>query len=215
MTPTYNSGTIYGSGGGFASYSGTSYTTSYVPYSVARYDYLATYWVKMKPPRLGIYCKDLTDELRQKLGSNKGVYIAFVVKDSPAFNSDLLVGDVIRRVNDTEVISEKQLANWLDEKHPSEIEFAIYRNGENINKKVQVRYSDAATDAGPTEGHSQPTTTDQKSKTNEVTNTGQTGESVQSPKTDQNGRKVIGWKRAPDDAIGSEHAKWIPVYESK
>lgn len=214
MTPTHQSGTIYGSGGGFASYSGTSYTTTYAPYSVARYDYYASYWVKLKNIQLGIYYKDLTDELRQKVGSNKGVYITLVIKDSPAFNNDLLVGDVIRRVNDTEVISGKQLVNWLDEKHPSEIEFAIYRNGENISKKVQLRLSDTATDAGPTEGHPQPTTTDQKSKANELTNAGQTGESVQPPKTDPNNRKIVGYKRAPDDVIGGEHAKWIPVYES-
>jgi len=182
-TPTYNSGTIYGSGGGMASYSGTSYTTNYVPYNVVRYDYYASYWVKLKIIRLGIYSKDLTDELRKTVGSNKGVYIIGIVKGTPAFNNDLLVGDIIRRVNGIEVIDNIQFHNWLDETHPSEIEFEIFRNGVTINKKVQVRYSDVATEAGPTEGHSQPTATDQKSKTNEVTNTGQTGESVQPQKT--------------------------------
>ncbi|MCJ7729690.1 MAG: hypothetical protein MUO27_07435 [Sedimentisphaerales bacterium] len=38
-------------------------------------------------------------------------------------------------------------------------------------------------------------------------------QSINEPaKTDQNSRKVIGWKRAPGE-IGEE-AKWIPVYES-
>lgn len=138
-TPTYNSGTIYGSRGGMATYSGTSYTTNYVPYNVARYDYYATYWVKMKPPRLGIHYKDLTNELRQKVGSNKGVYIIVVIKNSPAFNSDLLSGDIIRRVNGTEVIDEKHFHNWLKETNPSVIELEIFRNGENINKKIQLR----------------------------------------------------------------------------
>jgi hypothetical protein len=54
---------------------------------------------------------------------------------------------------------------------------------------VAIRYSDSAKGAGPT------------------------GEIVQPTNTNQNGRKVIGYKRAPDDAIG-EKAKWIPVYES-
>jgi hypothetical protein len=138
-TPTYNSGTIYGSRGGTASYSGTSYTTNYVPYNVAKFDYLATYWVKMKPSRLGIYIYDLTDEFRKKVGSNKGIYIGIIVKDSPAFNSDLLVGDIIRRVNGIEVIDEKQFHNWYNETHPSEIEFEIFRNGETISKKVILR----------------------------------------------------------------------------
>jgi hypothetical protein len=137
MSPTYHSGTISGSGGGFANYSGSSYTTNYVPYNVARYVYFATYWVKGKPPRLGIFFNDLTDELRHKIGSNKGVYIIVVVKGSPAFNNDLLTGDVIRRVNGVEVIDSKQLQNWLSENNHSELELEIFRNGETITKRVQ------------------------------------------------------------------------------
>jgi hypothetical protein len=156
---TYHSGTIYGSGGDSASYFGSSSTTTYgtsttyVPYQIDFYDYLATYWVKIKFARLGIYFDDLTEELRKKVGSNK-VYITIVVKDSPAFNSDLLVNDIINRVNGIEVIDSIQFQNWLNETHPSEIEFEIFRNGEYITKRVQPRYSDAATGAGTTGGYS-------------------------------------------------------------
>jgi len=54
---------------------------------------------------------------------------------------------------------------------------------------VAIRYSDSVTGAGPA------------------------GESVQPPKTDQKGKKVVRYKRAPSK-IGEE-AKWIPVYESQ
>jgi S1-C subfamily serine protease len=101
---------------------------------------MATYWIKVKPGRLGLHLYDLTDELRRKVGSNKGVYIFAVVKDSPAFNSDLLSGDVIRRVNGVEVIDQNYFGNWLNETHPSVIEFEIFRNGENISKKVQLQF---------------------------------------------------------------------------
>jgi DNA-directed RNA polymerase subunit RPC12/RpoP len=170
----YHSGTIYDSGGGFANYSGSSQittygsSTTYVPYKVDRYDCFATYWVKVKPPRLGIYSKDLTDELRKKVGSNKGIYITVVVKDSPAFNSDLLAGDVIRRVNGIEVIDQDHYLKWLNETHPSAIDFEIFRNGENITKRVQPQYSDSATGAVPTGEYSQPTTTDQNASTNKT-----------------------------------------------
>lgn len=142
---SYHSGNIYGSAGGFANYSGSSYTTTsgsrttYVPYNIEKYDYFASFWIKCKPARLGILFDDLTDELRSKVGSNKGVYIFAVVKDSPAFNSDLVSGDVIRRVNGMEVIDKNHLGNWLNETHPSVIEFEIFRNGENISKKVHLR----------------------------------------------------------------------------
>jgi hypothetical protein len=138
-TPTQHSGTIYGSGGYFASYSGSSSTTNYVPYQVARCDYFAAYWVKLTPPRLGIHFDDLTDELRKIVGSNKGIYVYVVVKGSPAFNSDILIGDIIRRVNGIEVIDSSHYYKWFEETHPSEIEFEIFRNGKNISKKVILR----------------------------------------------------------------------------
>lgn len=139
---SYHSGSIYGSGGGFANYSGSSTTygtqTTYMPYSIRRYDYYASFWIKCKPPRLGIIFDDLADELRQKVETNKGAYIFAVVKDSSAFNSDLLAGDVIRRVNGIEVIDRLHLQNWLKETNPSVIEFEIFRNGKNISKKVNL-----------------------------------------------------------------------------
>jgi len=141
---SYHSGMIYGSGGGSANYFGSSTTygseTTYIPYNIRRYDYGATFWIKCKPPRLGAIFADLTDELRKKAESNKGVYIFAVVRGSPAFNSDLLSGDVIRRVNGIEVIDRWHLYNWLNETHPSVIEFEIFRNGANISKKVQLQF---------------------------------------------------------------------------
>lgn len=135
--PTYHSGTIYDSGG-FASYSGTSYTTTYVPYNVERYDYFATYWVKMKPPSLGIYFDDLTDELRKKVGSNKGIYITVVVKGSPAFNADLLSGDIIRKLNDTEVIDMAHFSKLGAENKEQQIKLEVFRDGKTIIKQIQL-----------------------------------------------------------------------------
>jgi membrane-associated protease RseP (regulator of RpoE activity) len=139
---SYDSGTIYGSGGGFANYSGTSTTfgseTTYMPYSVRRYDYYASFWVKAKPPILGVYYENLTDELRRKIESNKGVYITVVIKDSPAFNADLLNGDVIRKLNDTEVIDRTHFGKLIAENKGQEIKVEIFRNGKTITKQIQL-----------------------------------------------------------------------------
>ena len=57
-------GNAYGSGG-YATYSGTAYTTTYgtkttyIPYTVHRSDYLATYWIKMKPPIFGTHIREI------------------------------------------------------------------------------------------------------------------------------------------------------------
>jgi hypothetical protein len=139
---TYHSGSIYGSGGVSANYSGSSTTygtqTTYIPYAETIYDYYATYWAKAKPMSLGINFGNLTDELRRKAESNKGVYITAVVKDSPAFNADLLRGDIIRKLNDTEVIDEVHFGKIIAENKGQQIKLEIFRDGKTIIKQIQL-----------------------------------------------------------------------------
>lgn len=141
---TFHSGNIYGTGGGYAHYSGTSYSTTYgtrttyIPYNVNRYDYFAAFWVKAKPMQLGVHVDDLTDELRREVGSNKGVYIRIVVKDSPAFYNDLLSGDVIRRIGEVEVIDKIHFQKLIPEAKGQKVELEIFRNGKTITKQIQL-----------------------------------------------------------------------------
>ncbi|MGD0078889.1 MAG: PDZ domain-containing protein [Sedimentisphaerales bacterium] len=141
---SYNSGTIYGSNGGFANYSGSTYGTSYgtqttyMPYAIARYDYSASFWVKMRP-MLGIFFDDLTDELRKKIESNKGVYIKVVVKDSPAFIADLLPDDIIQRFNNIEIKNKEHFHQMLESEKGHEIELQIYRNNQTLTKRIRLQ----------------------------------------------------------------------------
>ncbi len=139
---SYHSGSIYGSGGGFATYSGTSTTygtqTTYIPYNVNRYDYYATFWIKKKQMTLGIYFDNLTDELRRKIESNKGVYISVVVKKSPAFENDLLAGDIIRKINNIEITDREHFPSILKENKGQEIDIEIFRNDKTIVKTIQL-----------------------------------------------------------------------------
>ena len=140
----FHSGSIYGSGGGFANYSGSSYTTTYgsrttyTPYNRRMYDYYASFWAKSKPPRLGVHFNDLTDEHRRKIESNKGVYVIVVVRNSPAFKNDLLSGDIIRKVNDVEIIDKIHFQNLLKEIKNQKMKLTIFRNDRTIEKEIQL-----------------------------------------------------------------------------
>lgn len=98
-------GSAYGPGG-YANYSGSAYTTTYgtkttyIPYSVRRANYFATYWVKIKTPVFGIHMRELTTEIRQEIKSNKGVLVYAVMNGSPAFLADIFRGDVVRSIGD-------------------------------------------------------------------------------------------------------------------
>lgn len=140
----FHSGSIYGSGGGYANYSGTSYTTTYgsqttyIPYAVRRYDYYASYWVKMENFTFGVYYEDLTDEHRKAIESNKGIYLTTIIKNSPAFNNDFLPDDIIRRVNGVEIIDKSHFQNLFHEIEGKNVEFEIIRNGKTIVKEMFI-----------------------------------------------------------------------------
>ncbi len=90
---------------------------------------------------MGIHFDNLTDELRRKVESNKGVYIVVVVKDSPAFNADLLKGDIIRKFNNIEVASGSHFTNLIAENRDKQIELEIFRNGKAIVKQIRLNQS--------------------------------------------------------------------------
>lgn len=133
----------YGSGG-YRSVSGTGYGTSttrgtqYVPYSVDRFNYFASYWVKRKPPIFGAGLGHLSSEQRSKIKSNKGVVVGYLVKDTPAYNSDILEGDIIRKVNDSDVSDPEGLLRLLEESAGKTIDIEIIRDSQTIHKSVKL-----------------------------------------------------------------------------
>ena len=96
---TYHSGTVY-SGSSVGGYSGTStsYAASTVPITTQhqRYDQNAVYLVKFTGKiRFGFAMLELTPEQRSALGRNSGVFLSVVYEETPAFDANVLVGDVL------------------------------------------------------------------------------------------------------------------------
>ncbi|MDT7042921.1 PDZ domain-containing protein [Candidatus Nitronereus thalassa] len=144
QTQTTNlSGNVFGSGGS-GSYSGTATTqttgtqTTYIPYNVRRYDYTATFWVKGKEPVFGVKIRDLKEEERQLIESNKGVVVVVVVKGSPAFNADVLRGDIIRQIGEIEIIDRSTLPKVVEKYAGKGVDVLLLRNGEKISKHITL-----------------------------------------------------------------------------
>ncbi len=96
---TNGTATAYGSGAPVTAYGNSTTTaygsqTNYVPMSADRYHFEAIYYVKQTHFVLGAYFRDLNDDERQALQSNRGAYIVTVVDGSPALKADILVGDI-------------------------------------------------------------------------------------------------------------------------
>jgi len=132
---SHGSGDIYGYGGS-ATYNSTTTstvpggsTTYDIPYSIDRHDFLAAYWSKNKKIIFGTLVKDLPDDIKRQLERNRGAIVDIVVKNSPAFNADVLKGDIISKIDGQDISDAKDFLNRLKEKSGKDVEIEIIRNG--------------------------------------------------------------------------------------
>ena len=147
-TPTTNTSvtnetaTAYGPRGTATAY-GTSTTTTngsrtdYIPYNINRYQYAAIFFIK-RHYSLGANFRDLTDQERQTIQSNSGVYVVTVVDGTPAFNGNILVGDIITGINGQTVPNHEVASQLCKEFSGHTVTIQISRNGKTIEKKVRL-----------------------------------------------------------------------------
>ena len=145
VSTTNMMGTAYGSSGGYANYSGMATTTTYgtkttyIPYTVNRSDYFASYWIKNKPPIFGVHIKAMSQNEVQQIGSNKGLVVNAVVKGSPAFDVDIIKGDVISKIGDFYVYDGETYQRAVRSYQGSETSVVLFRNGQELSKLVKFR----------------------------------------------------------------------------
>jgi hypothetical protein len=143
---TNSSGNVYGTDGGTASYSGTStatvpggYTTHSIPYSIRRFDQFASYWVRIKPPRLGMAFRELRSDEHAVIGRNHGLYVTAVMKGSPAFKADFFRGDIIIAIGDREIVDPASFYKAVEEYTGQEVTIVFIRNSKEQSAKVRLQ----------------------------------------------------------------------------
>jgi membrane-associated protease RseP (regulator of RpoE activity) len=139
---TNGTATVYGSGGSANVYSNSTTTTygsqtTYIPVTLKRYEYGAVYLVKRRQ-LLGAQFRDLNNEERSRLQTNRGVVVVVVVDGTPAYESDVLTGDIIVSVDGTPVAGVDGLRQMLQGKHGQLIEMSILRGGSTIVKSLKL-----------------------------------------------------------------------------
>ncbi|WP_341783417.1 PDZ domain-containing protein [Pseudomonas putida] len=139
---TTGSATAFGPGGPVTAYGNASTTTygsntTYIPVTVNRSDYGAAYFVKMRF-RFGAFLRDLNDAERQTLQTNQGVTVLTIVDDTPAYQADILPGDVLTMI-DGEKISNTEAFNRMNTaRKGKQILLSVIRQGQRIEKTVQL-----------------------------------------------------------------------------
>lgn len=77
----------------------------YTPYTVEHYSHWASFWRKGIQPTFGAVYTELDEQSRRTLERNTGVKVINVIDNSPAFDADVLVDDVIIAVSGHQIRS--------------------------------------------------------------------------------------------------------------
>jgi len=143
-------------GYGYGSYSGSSTTTTpgsfqtqYTPYQVPIYSQGAIFWRKLKPGILGAGLLPLPDELRAKLQRNTGVFIPSILEGGPAFNANVMRGDVIIEFADKPISTVQELTDLLPTLAGQTVKITVIRGSET---KVLELHLNPTPNAPPTNG---------------------------------------------------------------
>jgi C-terminal processing protease CtpA/Prc len=106
----------------------------------ARYNYVATFWVRAKPDPLGARLAPLGQNRRVKLQRNAGVVVTAVVQGSPAFVAGVLHDDVLLALDHTPIVDVESFAASLASLGGREVEL----DGVRDDKPFQLRVALAA-----------------------------------------------------------------------
>jgi hypothetical protein len=114
------------------------YRTRYVNQNTDVYDYEATFWAKSKPPVFGVFVRELDDAAKAAIQSNKGVIVKAVVKDSPAFDSDILRGDVLVGLGGEEIRHPDQFFDLVARNGGKTVTVSLFRSNQKKTVKVKL-----------------------------------------------------------------------------
>ena len=86
----------------------------------------------------GAKFRDLTDSERQQMQTNRGVYVLSIVDGSPAYESDILFGDVVVGVNGQAANGVAGFSELIAANRGHAVEIAVLRGGKPLLKQVSL-----------------------------------------------------------------------------
>jgi hypothetical protein len=107
----------------------------------AKYKYYASYWAKLPAPLLGVHVIKLArpaDEENKEKQVLKGLNVLAVVKGSPAEAAGIMRGDMLLKINDTDLNKAEELSSVVREHQGKSVVIAYEREGVTSTAKAQI-----------------------------------------------------------------------------
>lgn len=133
----------HGAGGPIGGiYAGSATTqsrqTDLIPYSVDRYQHTALYFARGERRGLGLLVREIPISDRQRIGTNRGVQVVAVRKESPGFMADIVPGDIILALGVDEVFDTASYRRAFQGAQGREVPIQILRGGREIKKDIHI-----------------------------------------------------------------------------
>lgn len=104
-----------------------------LPPEQIRYDYFASYWVKLAPPVIGVHVTSSQEETK-----TQGLKVIAVIKNSPAAQAGILGGDVITRIGEIELTKPEELIQASQRYAGQTVEVAWLHEGSLSSKPLTL-----------------------------------------------------------------------------
>jgi hypothetical protein len=102
------------------------------------YDYQKAFYFRKSSFVLGARVMNIPSNYTKMLESNSGVLVKTVVPNSPAYNNNILVDDVILTLNGKDVKDDQTFIQTLKQYQNQTIKLHIFRNGDTLTVNVPL-----------------------------------------------------------------------------
>jgi len=143
-TTVHNRSTVtaWRSGGSVSAVSNATTTvqgtqTNIIPVTVNHTNFAAVYFVKGRV-LLGVVTRVLNDAERARLQSNRGLVVTGVIDISPAYNSDVLVGDIMLTIDGLPLATPDSILPLLDAYKGKTVRVKLNRAGTQLEKDITI-----------------------------------------------------------------------------
>lgn len=150
VIPQYNPGTQqttylngYGYGGSFSgtatTYTPGTYSTQVVPVTVTRMDYSALFLRRLiKKPAMGVRVREMTATEASALGTNSAVAVEIVLRNTPAFEADIMEGDFLLEIDGSKVPDVRSFLDMIAAKRGQTIRVLMSHRGTRGYKMIKT-----------------------------------------------------------------------------
>ena len=106
---------------------------------IERWEHAAYFFYRCRYP-LGVLVREPSDAERQRFQTNRGAVVRVVVDGTPAFNADILPGDLLTAL-DGVALADPAAFDAAIAAHPgAPVTLTLKRNGETLEKRVTLQH---------------------------------------------------------------------------